>query len=80
MQRMCKEQETHYFPEKVFGDVIWILQETIYRSLKVSCNECEVYLPFWIQVQLGALLLDLFTRKKKSPKAIDRWLIMSTNK
>lgn len=80
MQRMCKEQETHYFPEKVFGDVIWILQETIYRSLKVSCNECEVYLPFWIQVQLGALLLDLFTREKKSPKAIDRWLIMSTNK
>lgn len=79
MQRMCKEQETHYFPEKVFGDVIWILQETIYRSLKVSCNECEVYLPFWIQVQLGALPLDLF-KKKKSPKAIDPWLIMSTKK
>lgn len=48
-----------------------ILQET-------SCNECEIELPFWIQIQLGTLLLDLFTQR--SPKDIDLWLIMSMKK
>lgn len=78
MHRMHREQETHYFPEKFFGDIIWILQETTYRSLQASCNECEIYLPFSMQVQLGTLPLDLFT--KKSPKDINLWLIMSVKK